>query len=272
MRINLALGACALAAAVLMALRGGSMRLGESPNEPKPTARQRESVMAAANAASKLKGESEDKHRAKLILASEAARTDPETALALARDLPPSSARDELIARAVAQWAASSPEDAAAWLEQQEMEPSRDLLFATLATVWADSDPSAAARYALENLPPGRLLDNALVGIVQRWTQRAPAAAAAWVARFPEGPLRDASMENVTKLWTNQDPQAPGPWLKSITAGTSRDNAIRAYAEQLAPSSPTAAAEWAATIDNPELREKQLAQIREMGNHGTIFE
>lgn len=276
MRKDLALGACALAAAGLMALRGGSQRMGESPNEPKPPgrtvlsgppgapARQRESVMAVANAALRLKGESEVKHRAKLILARETARTDPESALALTRDLPPSSARDELIAHTVAQWAAIAPEDTAAWMEQQEAEPSRDPLLATLATVWADIDPSAAASFALESLPPGRLQDNALVGIVQRWTQQDPAAAAAWVETFPEGPLKAAAMENIAKLWANQNPHAPGTWLNSINASPSRDIALRAYAEQLAPTSSIIAAEWASSIGDPALREQQLARIREI--------
>ncbi len=285
MRKNLALGACALAAAGVITLLTGPPPLGESPNEPKPTGRavqsgppgaparqrgssprrhQRESVIAAANAAlrreqqdgrdtlttvlAKWAGsdidealawanqlpEGEGKHRAKLILGHEAARTDPETALTLARDLPPSSARDELIAHAVAQWAASAPEDAAAWVEQQEAGPSRDTLFAALATVWADSDPSAAARYALDHLPPGRLQDNALVGIVQRWTQQDPVAVAAWVERFPEEPLKAAAMENLVKLWAKQDSQAIGPWLDTLAEGPSRDTALRAYSEQQA--------------------------------------
>jgi hypothetical protein len=285
MRTDLALGACALAAAGMITLLTGLSPLGDCPNEPNPTGRavlsgppgpsarlressprrhQRESVIAAANAALKLEEqdgndtltaalatwagsdmdealawatqlpEGEGKHRATLILAREAARTDPEIALTLARDLPPSSARDELIAHAVAQWAASAPEDTAAWVEQQEVQPSRDTLLATLSTVWADSDPSAAARYALDHLPPGRLQDDALVGIVQRWTQQDPVAVAAWVERFPEEPLKAAAMENVVKLWARQDPHAIGPWLKTLAEGPSRDTALRAYSEQLA--------------------------------------
>jgi len=109
---------------------------------------------------------------------------------------------------------------------------------------------------AITSLPGGKTQEDVLVGIVQRWTQKDPATAAAWVARFPEGALRSAAVENLVKLWVPQNDAAT--WLDALPPGASRDSGLRAYAEQIAPAHPREAATWAAAIANPQMQAAQL--------------
>jgi hypothetical protein len=205
--------------------------------------------------------EGPEKQTARLSLALTASRTDPEAGVALASDLPISPERDEMILHAASQWAAADPAGAIAWAHEIQESSLRDQLLSTIATVLGDRDPIAAANLAIESLPPGKAQEDAVVGIVQRWAQSDPIAAAAWVRGFPEGPLRSAAVENIAKLWADKDARPAGEWLNSLPPGESRNSAIRAYSEQIAPFSPRQAAVWAGTISDPQMRIAQLETI-----------
>jgi len=137
--------------------------------------------------------------------AYEAARTQPVEALNLASELPPGESRNDLIIHAASQWAAQAPEDAAEWASHMPDANLRQRVLAEVATAWAESDPVTAATFAAQSLPPGKPQSDALVGVVQRWAPREPAAAAAWVAEFPAGTLRDTALQELARLQPKQD-------------------------------------------------------------------
>jgi hypothetical protein len=140
-------------------------------------------------------------------------RTDPIAALRIASELPGSAACDDVIRRAAAEWASEDPASAMEWTEKISDEPLRQAVLAAGFVAWSEIEPANAATRALEKLPAGRLLDDTLVSIVQRWAQTDPGAAAAWVERFPEGPLRAAAVENLLSQWRQTDPVAAQGWL-----------------------------------------------------------
>lgn len=132
-----------------------------------------------------------------LAAANEAVRTDPMASLRIAVALPADGGRDETIRRAATEWASQDAASAVDWAKQIPDETLRSKVLAAEAVAWSESAPESAATLAVESLPPGRLLDDTVVSIVQRWAQRQPEAAAAWVEQFPEGPLRAAAVENL---------------------------------------------------------------------------
>jgi len=203
--------------------------------------------------------EGESKYQALLFVAAEAVRTDPGAALKITCDLPASSERDALLSRVTSEWTAGAPADALAWVAQISDAPLRAQLTAAIASTLAQSDSATAAQLALTSLEPGALRDTVVVGIVQRWTQRDAASAAAWVAKFPEGDLRAAAIDNIVKLWPSRTDAAM--WLSGLSPGASRDNGLRAFAEKIAPGYPREAAIWAATITNPQMQAAQLEDI-----------
>lgn len=166
----------------------------------------------------------------------------------LAMDLLPDEPMSKLITYATAQWAAVAPADAAKWAEQIADESLRNQSLISVATSWAVTDPGAAASLALKDIPVGREQQDAVVGIVERWTQIDPAGASEWVGRFNVGTLRDTAVENLVSLWTDKDPSAVEHWLKGLPTGSFRDTAIGTYISKVAVTSPNEAARLVQTL------------------------
>jgi len=154
-----------------------------------------------------LPGEGE-RTEALVTAAYEAARTQPVEALNLATDLPPGESRNDLIIHAASQWAAQAPAAAAEWASRIPDGNLREQVMAEVSTAWGETDPVAAATFATQSLAPGKPQSDAVVGVVQRWAPKQPAAAAAWVAEFPAGALRDTALEELAKLQPEPDPAA----------------------------------------------------------------
>jgi hypothetical protein len=148
--------------------------------------------------------------------AYEAARSQPVEALKLASELPAGDSRNDLITHAASQWAAQAPEDAAEWAGRIPDDNLRQRVLAEIATAWGESDPEAAATFAAKMLTPGKPQSDAVVGVVQRWAPKQPAAAAAWVDQFPAGTLRDTALQELAKLQAEPDRAAsPEPAASS---------------------------------------------------------
>jgi hypothetical protein len=147
-----------------------------------------------------------------LAAANEAVRTDPVEALRLAVEFPEATEGRDTIRRAAMEWASKDAAGAMEWAKTIPDEALRHTILAAEFVAWAETAPDAAATHALESLPDGRLLDDTLVSIVQRWAQTDARAAAAWVERFPPGPLRAAAVENLLSQWRQSDPVAAQGW------------------------------------------------------------
>ena len=160
-------------------------------------------------------GNEGERNRALTDVANEAVRADPMTALQLAVGLPADVQRDDLIRRAAMEWASGDATNAVAWAEQIPDATLRVTVLAGEAVAWAKQDPESAATLAVMELPAGRLQEDTVVSIVQRWTELQPEAAAAWVAQFPEGAMRAAAIENLVALWSQTDADAAQQWLAS---------------------------------------------------------
>jgi hypothetical protein len=130
-------------------------------------------------------------------VAGEAVRSQPLMALQIALDLPASESRDDLIRRGAMQWASEDAAGASAWVGQIPQGDLRNQTLSGVAIVWSASAPVDAANWALDELPPGRLLDDTVISIVQRWAKQDMDGATAWVKQFPEGALRTTAMENL---------------------------------------------------------------------------
>lgn len=150
-----------------------------------------------------------------LAAANEAVRTDPVEALRLAVEFPEGTEGDETIRRAAMEWASKDAAGAMDWAKTIPDEALRHIVLAAEMVAWSDSAPGPAAAFALENLPAGRLLDDTLVSIVQRWAQMSPHEAATWVGRFPEGVLRATAIENLVTQWQQTDADSARKWREA---------------------------------------------------------
>ena len=189
-----------------------------------------------------------DRDSALVSIAYELARSRPVDALTLAIELQPTERRDEVLNHAAMQWAAEKPREALEWASQVPDERLRTRLQRDIAIAWGEADPTAAATAAVQNLPPGREQNDAVVGIVQRWVQSAPEVAATWVAAFPEGELRETAGRELVTIWASEAQEAAGKWLNELEPGSFRDTAVEAYLGSVLPIAPDKAAAWVAEI------------------------
>lgn len=185
----------------------------------------------------------EEREQGLLGVAYETARVNPREAIRLAMDQAVSPEWDDLIRYTAMQWAASDPEGAATLAVEIGDESLRERMLSSVATVLGETAPTAAARLALESMLPGRLQDDALIGIVQRWVQKEPETVAEWVAQFPDGPLRCTAMESVVKLWADRDLQEVRGWITGLPNGAVRDTARSVLDGWLSPAEPVLPAE-----------------------------
>lgn len=204
-----------------------------------------------------------DRQSGLMNVAYEAARTKPVEAITLAMEMTPDQARDDLITHSAMQWGAADPSGAAKWASQIESEGLRDRILSGIAAGWGETDPAAAASLAVKSIPPGKAQDDAVVGIVQRWAQKEPENAAAWVAQFPEGRLRDTALDNLIRLWADQDFTKVGTWLNGAALGASQDMAIGTFVSKISPSFPETAAHWAEAIEDDAIRVREIERVGE---------
>lgn len=205
----------------------------------------------------------EEKREAGLLaVAYEAVRKSPTNALWLAMELPATELRDQLIEHAVREWASRDSESPLTWAAQMGATPLRDQVIAGLSLAISETDPAKAAALAIETLPEGRKQEDVVVGIVQRWVQKEPEQAAEWVAQFPAGRLRETAVENLVNLWADKAIEGPAEWLGQLE-GETHDSAAAAYAGKLAASSPSTAAQWVESIENQDLRDREMERLAE---------
>ena len=107
-------------------------------------------------------------------VAYEAARTEPAEALWLAVEQPVQPEWSDLIRYAAMQLAGKDPEGASNMANEISDESLRNQLLSSITTVWSDTNPQAAATMALLSIQSGKLQDDAVIGIVQRWVQKDP--------------------------------------------------------------------------------------------------
>ncbi|MBC8094321.1 MAG: hypothetical protein H7Y43_00785 [Akkermansiaceae bacterium] len=157
-----------------------------------------------------------DRNKTWFTIATEAIRSQPVEAVRLAGELPPSDARIDLFCRAAGEWAASDSRAAADWAAKIFEPVFREQVIAKVVVTWSEKDPISAATFALDEMPAGKLQSDTVVAIVQRWAQKAPEAAASWVAQFPPGAVREAAVENLYAQWFQTDAVRAAQWQSQL--------------------------------------------------------
>jgi hypothetical protein len=131
----------------------------------------------------------------------------------------------------------------------------------------AEPAPELSLRMAVDELPAGELQNAAVISIIQRWAQRNPEVAAAWVGQFQAEPLRRVATRNLVDVWSEGSWDGPARWLDGPTVTDLRDAGESLLAHKLAVLDTTIATEWAKVIIDPALRQSTLLAISEMADN-----
>lgn len=191
-----------------------SQRLTKT-HRPAPTASQdpRERHKAAIRDAGEISSPA-DRTRALAEALWDAAEDFPEDARAGLQKLPVGSqAKNDLIQHVAMRLAETNLDEAKEWATALETDQEKSMAFGKIALVLSQTDPAQAAELLSESGVAGREFDVAVVEVVQRWADKAPADALAWVTLFPPGEARTASITEAISSWSNRDPQATAAWV-----------------------------------------------------------
>jgi hypothetical protein len=160
-----------------------------------------------------------ERDRVMRVVAEETVRSEPVEALRLAMESAPSAERDDLIRHAAMEWAGLDAASAEQWARQIDDTNLRSQVLAVIAVALADQDARAAATLAVSDLPTGRVQEDAIVSILNRWVQVDADAAASWVIQFPPGQLKQDAIASVVAIWSLDDFSRAHEWLDTVTRG-----------------------------------------------------
>ena len=111
-------------------------------------------------------------------------------------------------------WVNADPKGALAWLRSQQPSGRRDEVIHRALQQYASNNPQEAAEWAKDNLT-GIDLNNTLIRICEQWSRTNGREAAEWTSALPPSHARDAALEGLTFAWASQDPAAALEYLKA---------------------------------------------------------
>lgn len=227
-------------------------RSASSEEEPDPRIALRASFDRAA-------GEKDAAAREKILesVAWDAIDVDPALSReAFAALTPDSESSRRLVGHFAMRLADEDPERAIEWAAALEQEEERSDAFGRIAVVISATDPSRAATLVSEEMTAGPPRDRAVVQVIQRWAQAAPADAATWIAAFPQGAARSAGIKTVAAAWMQSDAPALAAWVEAREEGPVRTEAILAAAEALRTASPDLRPNLIGAFKDPAVRKQ----------------
>lgn len=152
-------------------------------------------------------------------------RVDPVGALRVARELPDSDRRHELLEQAVMEWGSVDSSAPVDWVRQIQPGSLRSRLMGAVALGMATGQPLAAAKLAAEEMESGAEQNRIVVGVLQRWIQSDPNGAASWVEQFPETALQRALVVTLLTGWFAKDQTGAEEWVVRLPEGGLRTHA-----------------------------------------------
>jgi hypothetical protein len=192
---------------------------------------------------------------------SEWAQSDPRAAADHWLKALPASGQDAngALARIAPLWARRDPDEALAWARALPESPAKNNTLGSIIGAMAGNDPQEAAA-RLGQLPSASRA-GATGQVALQWAQKDAAAAAAWAGGLSEGGARASAFRSIAQTWTGQDLVKTADWLDRLPASRSRDAAVSAFTRQVTDSDPESAMAWAETISDATTRTGDLERI-----------
>jgi hypothetical protein len=150
-------------------------------------------------------------------------------------------------------WAENQPANAARAVDRliREQPEEPNLRWAALYVVqdWAKISPTQTAAW-LEQLPEGKIWENAVEGLVRPWIGSDVEQARDWaLSQSPD--RRDTAVEKFMEVWSHVQPQQAAEWLDTLDSGPLRDVAVTQFTRTIVPNDPLSALEYADTLSDP---------------------
>lgn len=213
-------------------------------------------------AKARMSGDPEERDKLLVQVAWNAMELDPELAREASECLMLESPdRIALLQHFAMRMADENPDEALKWAASLESEREAAAARVRIALVIADDDPARGANLLSEFGLANREFEVAVVQVLQRWANKSPQDAAAWVAVFPPGEFRKAGVETVASGWLGSDPQAAFAWLSAVGDEQFRMEAGDSFTKRFLQQTPETRETWLGYAD-PAIREKLAHALR----------
>jgi len=178
-------------------------------------------------------------------LARDAAGSDPELGLAIARRLPVPS-RGSALTDVFGAWTARDPQRAARAVEQLGDEEDREFAATEVARLWTEASP--ARGFAWANTLHDAASRPAVEASIAAWAASDPEAAARAALTLPVSPWRMRAIDSVASAWAELNPERALHWVQTLPVAAEREAAAATLLAHMSQTEPGAAVEWAAQI------------------------
>lgn len=235
---------------------GAGPEITHSPRPPREALPDKKAESRAELARSETITDPEERDKVLAQVAWNSLEMDPELAReAFDRLTVDSAARIALIQHFAMRMADANPDEALLWAASLESEREAAAARVRIALVVADEDPARAAELLSEFGLSNREFEVAVVEVLQRWANKNPQDAAAWVVMFPQGEFRRAGVEAVVTSWLGNNPQAAFAWHAAIGDEQIRKTAGDTLEQKFLRQTPEVRESWLGYAD-PATREK----------------
>jgi hypothetical protein len=182
---------------------------------------------------------------------------EPGRALEVAAMMPGGKARDAALNKVINSWGEKDFTGALAWAQQLQETALRQNLLSRLAGQLAGRDIPAALELA--STIGDKTGQRAVNSVLDAWTRKDPAAAAAWAAAQPEN---EGYLATVGFMWASKDEKSAREWMLGLAPGAAKDRVVLGGVRQIAQSSqPLRAEPWIVEISD---RSKQAEAYGEL--------
>ena len=165
------------------------------------------------------------------------------------------------ITRRVTAWASNDPTSALAWAKGLSDSPAKNSAIAGAVGGLALTDPERAMPLVTPQLL-GSISDDArraLGNIIA--SKLEPTNAADWASKLADPLARESAYRTTGETWAKADPVAAAAWLEKLPEGQDRDWSTASYARVVQSTDPEGAAAWASTIRDPREREGVITDV-----------
>jgi hypothetical protein len=181
------------------------------------------------------------------VLFAQMASANPASAAIRLAQVPPGESRDYAVRALADGWARADLAASLAWARQLGPEERSPAVETVLAVMQA-SDPLQAADVALATLS-GAALERTLVSSVHALVRSDLPTAAALVVRFPEGDAQNQAMFPVVRALAALNPVEAVAWSKTLPAGPTQAMALNNILDVWAAQAPAAAGQFVAQMN-----------------------
>lgn len=173
--------------------------------------------------------DNQQKHQARMAIATSWATVDPQAAMLWASSLQNPSEKDSAIENVLGSWIMRDVEAAAASVIQLPNGPLKTRALMRVLPAWALKNERAATEY-IRSLPAGNEATGLLDSIVMAWAERDGTGALAYAQSLPSGASRNRMESIVSAMLARESPQALGKLLESLPDNDDRRDIINMIA------------------------------------------